>query len=61
MSKRINRKDYERLKTLNEQLCVEFAGTARQSITIWRGDVRAIQWAAWWIRETLAEAERRLR
>ena len=53
--KRINRKDYERLEQLTSRLSLEFSDLTQQSTKIWRGDVRAIRWAAWWIRETIQE------
>lgn len=51
--KPIRRKEFERLMRLNERLCAEFTDPARQSTDVWRGDVRAIQWAARWIRESV--------
>ena len=49
--KRLNKKDYARLQELNAHICDSLSEPMRHSITIYRGDMRAIQWAAWWIRE----------
>ena len=57
--KRVNQKEYQRLEKLVTELSDRFADPDRRSHTIWRGDVRAIQWAAWWIRESIAEAHRK--
>ena len=53
--KRVNKKDWERLQFLNAKLTADFENPMRQSHIIFRGDFRAIQWAAWWIREVLRE------
>lgn len=57
--KKINKKDWERLQKLNAHVCDLLSDPPRQSFTIWRGDMRAIQWATWWIRETVREQETR--
>jgi hypothetical protein len=57
--KRINRKEYARFLALSNRLSTEVSDPARMSTHLWRGDVRAIQWAAWWIRETVEEEESR--
>ena len=53
--KRINQKEHQRFDVLVNRLCDEFSDHSQQSTTIGRGDVTAIKWAAWWIRETIEE------
>ena len=55
--KRVNRKEYMRLEALARSLSEHFHNPAKQSQTIWRGDYRAIQWAARWIREQIEAAQ----
>lgn len=57
MAKRVNRKSWARLQELHAQLVEEFSDPARQSHRIWRGDYRAIEWACWWIRESIADGK----
>jgi hypothetical protein len=57
--KRVNRKEYERLMALSQRLSEAIADPSVQSERVWRGDVRAIQWAAWWVRETIEDEQRK--
>ena len=51
--KRINRNKHDRLERLANQLASAFADKSRGSYIIYRGDVSAILWAAWFIREQI--------
>jgi hypothetical protein len=54
--KRVNKKDWERFQRLFIKATENFADhPERQSMNVFRGDWRAIQWAHWWINETLRE------
>lgn len=55
--KRVNDRQLKRLMALDAQLRDQFSELARESTIIYRGDVRAIQWAAWWIRESILASE----
>ena len=52
-TKKTNRRDHERLERLNADICERLFDKSKQSMRIYRGDMRAIQWATWWIREVL--------
>ncbi len=54
--KKLNQKEWARLQSLNAQLTEHFNDPMRQSVNVWRGDFRAIQWACWWIREHVAQS-----